>query len=323
MFLSCGDALFDIFVDSEANQNTVALSGGVGGSPLNVAIGLCRLGHHSRFLTKVSSDPFGQRMSRHLAENKLDTSLCIDTDQNTTLAIVEKNPDGSAKYVFYLDNTADASITADDIPAQLPDDIKVLHVGSYSTVLPQTGAALQGLVQREAQHRAISYDPNLRLMVQPDIAVWKAAFDHISQYAFVIKASDEDVDAFMGEGNHKAFLELCLERGAQAAFITRGPNGAMAMDSSGQFVDVPGVSVVVEDTVGAGDTFQAAILHWLTSNQHVGENVNGRTTLSGSLNLSDCVQFALQAAAITCTRRGADLPTLADVESALSEANKS
>ena len=255
MFLSCGDALFDLFMDSDANVNTVALSGGVGGSPLNVAIGLCRLGHHSRFLTKVSSDPFGQRMSRHLQENNLDTSLCIETDQNTTLAIVEKNTDGSAKYVFYLDNTADASITSDDIPAQLSNDIKFLHVGSYSTVLPQTGAALQSLVKREAANRAISYDPNLRLMVQPDINVWKAAFDHISQHAFVIKASDEDVDALLGENKHRSFLELCLERGAQAAFITRGPNGAMAMDSSGQLVDVAGVSVEVEDTVGAGDTF--------------------------------------------------------------------
>lgn len=322
MFLSCGDALFDLFIDSEGGENTVALSGGVGGSPLNVAIGLCRLGHHSRFLTKVSSDPFGQRMMRHLKENKLDTALCINTDQNTTLAIVEKNPDGSAKYVFYLDNTADASITADDIPGQLPDDIKFLHVGSYSTVLPQTGAALQALVEREASHRAISYDPNLRLMVQPDIAVWRAAFDHISQHSFVIKASDEDVDALMGEGKHKAFLELCLERGAQAAFITRGPDGAMAMDATGQTVDVPGVSVTVEDTVGAGDTFQAAILHWLAVNQHIGDIKNGRASLAGLLNLSDCVQFALQAAAITCTRRGADLPTLADVKSAVSSANK-
>lgn len=322
MFLSCGDALFDLFVDSNADVNTVALSGGVGGSPLNVAIGLCRLGHHSRFLTKVSSDPFGQRMARHLKENNLDTSLCIDTNQNTTLAIVEKNSDGSAKYVFYLDNTADASITHGDIPAQLPDDIKCLHVGSYSTILPQTGAALQSLVEREAAQRAISYDPNLRLMVQPDIAVWKASFDHISRQAFVIKASDEDVDALMGANNHKSFLELCLARGAQAAFITRGPNGAMAMDSSGQLVDVPGVSITVEDTVGAGDTFQAAILHWLSVNQHFGPINNGRTTLSGSVDLPACVQFALQAAAITCTRRGADLPTLADVEAALSNAKK-
>ncbi len=317
MFLSCGDALFDLFVDSKTGENSVALSGGVGGSPLNVAIGLCRLGHHSRFLTKVSSDPFGQRMARHLQENKLDTSLCINTDQNTTLAIVEKNTDGSAKYVFYLDNTADASITHDDIPAKLPDDIKCLHVGSYSTVLPKTGAALQQLVKREAQHRAISYDPNLRLMVQPDLSVWKAAFDHITQHAFVVKASDEDVDALMGKGQHKAFLEHCLEQGAKAAFITRGPDGAMAMDASGQFVDMPGVNITVEDTVGAGDTFQASILHWLAVNQHVGPVENGRTVLSGSLNLSGCVQFALQAAAITCTRRGADLPTLADVETAL------
>lgn len=316
MFLCCGDALFDLFVDSDSNANNIALSGGVGGSPLNVAIGLSRLGHHSRYFTKISSDPFGQRMRRHLNENHLDTALCVDTDQNTTLAIVEKNSDGSAKYVFYTDNTADASITSADLPSSLPDDVGVLHVASYSTVLPDTGESLLALVQRESSKRAISYDPNLRLMVEPNIKLWRQAFENIGQHAFFIKASDEDIDALIGKGQYDVFLQRCLQMGASVAVVTRGKDGAMAMDASGQKVELPGIKISVEDTVGAGDTFQAAVLHWLVANQHV-EMKNGKATLSGEFNLEACVQFALQAAAITCTRRGADLPTLKDVEATL------
>ncbi len=315
MFLCCGDSLFDLFVDSDSQDNDIALSGGVGGSPLNVAIGLSRLGHHSRYLTRLSTDPFGQRMQRHLDNNQIDTSLCVQTGQNTTLAIVEKQNDGSAKYVFYTDNTADASINPADIPDTLPADIQVLHVASYSTVLPETGATLQALVERESQHRAISFDPNLRLMVEPDLTLWRQAFKNIGQHAFFIKASDEDVDALVGEGQYEKFLQQCLQLGAQVAVVTRGPNGAMAADANGQTVTLPGLEIEVEDTVGAGDTFQAAALHWLVSNHHIGALDHGRTQLTGELDLAACVSFAIKAAAVTCTRRGADLPRLNDIES--------
>ncbi len=317
MFLCCGDALFDLFVDSDAYANDIALSGGVGGSPLNVAIGLSRLGHHSRYFTKISQDPFGQRMRRHLDNNRIDTTLCVDTEQNTTLAIVEKNFDGSAKYVFYTDNTADASITSADLPHSLPDDIGVLHVGSYSTVLPDSGKSLLSLVDRESKRCAISYDPNLRLMVEPDIALWRHAFEQIGQHAFFIKASDEDIDELIGEGKYDEFLQRALDMGASVAVVTRGPDGAMATDATGQRVDLPGVKVIVEDTVGAGDTFQAAVLHWLVTNQHIGTGDGGKPVLSGKLDLEACVAFALQAAAITCSRRGADLPSLDVIEKAL------
>jgi len=317
VFLCCGDALFDLFVDSSPKSNDIALSGGVGGSPLNVAIGLARLGHHSHYLTKLSTDPFGARMKAHLKQNGLDIGLCIDTDQNTTLAIVEKQADGSAKYVFYIDNTADASLNSADLPIKLPEDIRFLHVASYSTILPQTGAALIELVERESKHRAISYDPNLRLMIEPNAAVWKTAFERIASHAFVVKASDEDVDTLIGPGEYDEFLQRCIDLGAQVAFLTRGADGAMGMDCTGKRVELPGVSIDVEDTVGAGDTFHAAVLHWLYAHQHVGSIENGRSRLAGELNLAGCMNFALQAASITCTRRGADLPNLKDIELAL------
>jgi len=316
VYLCCGDALFDVFIESPESENSVSLSGVVGGSPLNVAIGLSRLGHHSRYFTKISSDPFGVRMARHLAENDLDTSLCIDTDQNTTLAIVEKQADGSAKYVFYIDNTADASILDTELPTRLPDDIKLLHVASYSTVLPGTGTALKQLVKRESANRLISYDPNLRLMIEPNLDVWRDSFEAIAAESFVIKASDEDVDALFGAGEYEAYFKRCFELGAQLVFLTRGPDGGIGRDANGQSVELPGVSVDVEDTVGAGDTFQAVVLHWL-SNAEVGQNSSGRFVLQGDFDLEACLQAAIVAAGITCTKKGADLPKLTELQEAL------
>jgi len=317
VFLCCGDALFDLFIGPNSSGTDVELAGDVGGSPLNVAVGLARLGNQSRFLTRLSSDLFGQRMRAYLRQNNIDTSLCTDTSQNTTLAIVETQDDGSARYVFYTDNTADASLAREDLPTPLPADVAILHVASYSTVLPITGKTLLKFVQRESGHRAISYDPNLRLMVQPDVSRWQETFQNIASHAFVVKASDEDVDALFGVGEYDAFFQRCFDLGVQVVFLTRGPDGALAADCKGQKVDLPGVPIDVLDTVGAGDTFQAAILHWLAHYQHISTNKTGRKSLAGVLNLEQCVRFALHAAALTCTRRGADLPTLQQVTATL------
>jgi len=317
MFLCCGDALFDLFVEHTAGDTDIALAGGVGGSPLNVAIGLARLGHKSYYFTKLSQDTFGQRMRRHLEKNSLDTTLCVDTDQNTTLAIVEKKPDGAANYVFYTDNTADASITIDDVPKILPEPIQFVHVASYSTVLPQTGTALLSLVQQESKQRAISYDPNVRLNVEPNQSTWQKAFEQIAPHAFLIKASDEDVETLVGAGQFEEFFTRCFSLGAQVVFLTLGAEGAWGADCHGQRVQLPGLPVNVVDTVGAGDTFQAAVMHWLAQNRHVDLSGNSKATLTGNFDLEACVRFALSAAAITCSRRGADLPSLSDVEAKL------
>ena len=124
MYLCCGDALFDMFAD-KSGGTSVELSGHVGGSPMNVATGLARFGHHSRYFAKLSSDLFGRRMRLHFEKNNIDVTHCLPSDLNTTLAIVETQPDGSAAYVFYTDNTADVSID----PSELPDELlSLIHI---------------------------------------------------------------------------------------------------------------------------------------------------------------------------------------------------
>ena len=306
MFLCCGDALFDLFAgDAPEGGTAIQLSGNVGGSPMNVASGLARLAHQSRYFTKLSSDTFGTRMRRYLADNRIDTSLCLDTDQNTTLAIVETNPDGSARYVFYTDNTADVSINEHELPAALPDDVAVVHFGSYSTAVDPTGSSLMALAARENSRRVISYDPNLRPTIEPDVEKWRAVFNGYAASATLIKASDEDIETLLGAGNEEKFVADCFAHGAQLVFITRGPDGAQGFKPDGSSVSIAGTAVSVVDTVGAGDTFQATLLHWLSEHGHLGAG----GLLQGEVDIEAAMRLAVKAAAITCTRAGADLPS--------------
>ena len=314
MFLCCGDALFDMFVTKNREGETVSnvnLAGHVGGSPMNVATGLARLEHKSRYFTKLSSDLFGQRMRGHFKANGIDTELCVDTGLNTTLAIVETQADGSAAYVFYTDNTADVSIQSSELPETLPADVQVVHFGSYSTAVEPGSSSLMQLASRESASRVISYDPNLRPSIEPDIEKWREVFAGYASSANIIKASDEDIETLFGKNAEEKFVADSFAHGAQLVFITRGPDGASGFSADGQTAHQKGVKVSVVDTVGAGDTFQATTLHWMQREGHL----KGAAELDGTVDLAACIELAINAAAATCTRSGADLPYLSELPS--------
>lgn len=316
MFLSCGDTLFDLFVHPGKAVGDVHLDGHVGGSPLNVALGLARLGNRAGYLCKNSTDLFGERIRAYLDANGVLLDWVVSTSLNSTLAIVQLDDGGSANYVFHIHGTADVSLEESELPDSFPDDLFVLHVASYSTVTEPTASTLLSLIRRESDRRIISYDPNLRPQIEPDLDIWRARYKEISACSDLIKASDEDVamirgiEGEAGASDVDAFAADAIGTGATLVMITRGSGGAFVYCSDGRQVSVPGIAVDVQDTVGAGDTFQAASLHWLGAN---GAIVDGRLD-PGDADLAELATFAASAAAITCTRAGADLPTLADVE---------
>ncbi len=310
MFLSCGDSLYDMFLEQDSSDKLrVAVNGITGGSPMNVAVGLSRLGHQSAYLSKFSSDVFGQGLSQFLRDNSVDSSLCLPTDRTTTLAFIIKQPDGSARYSFYINGTADVSIKESELPASLPADNKVLHFGSYSTAVGNTANTLIALAKREHGKRFISYDPNLRLAIEPDLDIWRSTFNTFASTATLIKASDEDIEGLFGKNKEEHFVAECFNHNASIVYITRGAAGASVYTSDSNQVTAKSQPVTVKDTVGAGDTFQASILHWMAANNHVAED----GSLTGTVDAKASLDFALKAAAVTCSRFGADLPTLQDV----------
>ncbi len=320
MFMSCGDALVDLFNQAQtkaavgSSPGDVAFGGHVGGSPLNVAVGLARLGNPVGYLCKNSNDFLGQRIAQYLESNQVDTRWLVPSELNSTLAMVKTNDDGSANYAFYTDNTADVSLRVDELPETLPDELSVLSFGSYSTVVESTGSTLLALAGREQERCVIAYDPNLRPMIEPDMAVWRQCFSRYCSMASIVKASDEDIHTLHGAATSlENFAADTIGAGVGLVIVTEGADGATVYSSTGEHTRSAPVKVSVVDTVGAGDTFQSSSLHYLRANGHIKDG----TLDSAAVNLQELVDFAAAAAAITCSRRGADLPTLAEVEAAV------
>jgi len=313
MFMSCGDALVDLFSQPQSvsgRTGEVVLSVMVGGSPLNVAVGLARLGNKSAFLCKNSEDFIGQDIVKYLEANGVDTRFIVPTDLNSTLALIQTRSDGSARYAFYTSNTADVSLQASELPADLPEEIRVLSFGSYSTALDPTRTALTTLAEREKSSRLIAYDPNLRMGVQPDLDIWRESFSQFAGCAGFVKASDEDIATL--NGNDYAlenFASDAISRGAQLVVITQGEKGASLYSNKGGVAQSKPINVDVIDTVGAGDTFHCASLHYLHAQGHI----VGHELDVNAIDLQSMVDFAAHAAGVTCSRKGPDLPTLGDL----------
>ncbi|MGI9402062.1 MAG: carbohydrate kinase family protein [Rhizobiaceae bacterium] len=312
-YLCCGDTLFDLFVQPNENLGKISLTGTVGGSPLNVALGLARLGMNTGYFAKNSNDLFGRRIGEFLASNRINTSHLISSDRNSTLAVIETNSEGVPDYAFYTSGTADRSIELHELPQDLPNTLKLIHVGSYTTATEPTASSLEALVSANSASRIISYDPNIRPSIEPDMDVWRSKVIAFSSKAHFVKASDEDLDVLYQNPDPQNFAQDCISRGAQLVCVTLGGDGAYAFSSDGRSLRIKGVPVSIKDTVGAGDTFQASCLYWL------GTNNNANDKITADIDLEKLLEFAVCAAAITCSRRGADLPTLTEIEKALSK----
>lgn len=307
MFVVCGEALMDVYA-GERTPTGLVLDARIGGSPYNVALGLARLGRRVAFLGGVSTDAFGERLMQSLADEGVGASLVVRSAAPTTLSVVGLDARGVPQYAFHGEGAADRSLTVDALPA-LPDEAGVLQFGSYATVVEPVGSALRALAARERGRRLIAYDPNVRLNVEPRIERWQAVVAEMAACAHLLKISDEDLSLLYPGQPHEAVVQRWLEQGVRLAVVTRGGEGSVAWtrEASAHAAARP---VKVVDTVGAGDTFQAALLTWLDEQRLLAAGTLGALSAQ---QLEAALQFAGQAAAITCSRRGADLPRRAEL----------
>ena len=308
MFLVCGEALFDVFIGNETD-NALHLDARPGGSPFNVAIGLARLGQPAAFLSGLAKDMLGDRLARVLAREGVDTTPCPRFDAPTTLGMIELDAAGVPRYAFYGNGAADRLLSAGQLP-ELGDEVRAIHLGSYATVVEPVATALETLVRRERDRRLIAYDPNVRLNVEPSLERWRERADTLAGLAHLVKISDEDVRLLYGETDDAALAARWLAAGAKLVVVTRGADGASAWNARGR-ADVPAPRVATIDTVGAGDTFQAAMLSHLAE---TGRLDPAALAAMDADTLARLLDFAARAAAITCSRRGADMPRRAELE---------
>ena len=307
MFVVCGEALMDVYM-GDATPTGMLLDARIGGSPLNVAQGLARLARPVAFLAGLSTDALGERLLASLRAEGVDTSLVLRNDAPSTLSVVSVDADGVPRYAFHGNGAADRQLTAGTLPA-LPPATRVLQFGSYALAVEPVGSALRALAARERERRLIAYDPNVRLNVDPDLTHWRAVVEQMVALAHLVKVSDEDLGLLYPAETPEQVAARWLAQGASLVLVTRGGKGSSAWTAKAH-ADASSRPVTVIDTVGAGDTFQAALLTWL--DEHDALTPAALAALDAKA-LEALLRFAAQAAAITCSRRGADMPRRAEL----------
>ncbi|WP_458377391.1 carbohydrate kinase family protein [Pseudomonas fluorescens] len=306
MYLVCGEALFDFFSEDDASglASKVNFKAIAGGSPFNVAVGLRRLGVDAALFAGLSTDYLGRRLRQVLQDEGVRPDYLADFAAPTTLAMVAVGANGSPQYSFRGEGCADRQLKLEHLP-ELGPEVRGLHIGSFSLVVQPIADTLLALVQRESGKRLISLDPNVRLNPEPNIDLWRSRVATLVELADLIKVSDEDLSLLYPGQDPQRVIEGWLQHRCQVVFLTRGGEGATVFSRAHGAWSVPACSVKIADTVGAGDTFQAALLTWLTEQQL--DSVEGVQSLARE-QIDGMLKFAVRAAALTCSKAGPDLP---------------
>jgi fructokinase len=311
MIVVCGEALFDVFPGAGSAAG-IELSARIGGSPFNLAVGLARLGVPPMFFGGLSRDLLGNRLAAALAAEQVLLDAAPRPDAPTALVLVDVDEAGVPAYTFYGSGSAERCVLPGDL-ARVPAGAAAIHVGSYCMVVEPVAATLRALVERQHARSLVAYDLNVRLTIEPRISAWQAALEWMLPRCDLLKVSDEDIHQLYPGWSPQQFARHALQGGAGLVVVTRGAQGVYAAMRTGQALERPAQAVTVVDTVGAGDTFQAGLLSWLAR-----RGLLTRAGLAGldAATLAQALDFAARAAAVTCSRRGADLPRLAELAEA-------
>ena len=307
MYLICGEALFDFFPAAEGDDGALHLEARAGGSPFNVAIGLARLGCDSALLTGISNDMLGRRLVHMLEREGIDTRYLVRSSHPTTLVMVGVDAQGQPDYAMYGADAADRSVTTADLPPIGPEIIG-LHFGSYSLVVPPVADALVSIAA-SAGDRFVSVDPNVRLTVEPDLDLWRTRVTEYAALAHLLKISSEDLAALYPGVDPETKVTDWLDAGVRLAVITDGGSKVTGWLRGTNPVHATPPRIEIRDTVGAGDTFQAALLARLAEHGKPAEAL----AVLDTARLMELLTFAATAASITCSRRGANLPYRSEV----------
>ena len=284
----CGEVLIDILPSGPV----------VGGGPANTAKALARLGHDVHFIDGISTDAYGQSARAELLRDGVNLDLALASDKPTCTATVTLDAAGGAAYEFLIDGTATFDFASSWLPDPYRYQPQVLHIGTLVTMIEPGASALYDWAMQVAELAPIVFDPNIRPSVQPDRDLYEAAVEKWAALSAVIKVSDDDLAWLFPGQAIEDVANRWINDGAFLVVVTQGANGIMGYTADGR-VEVPGVKVDVVDTVGAGDTVGAIVVEAMLT--------HGLVELRGEL-LRGVLARAAAAAAITCSRKGAQPP---------------
>jgi fructokinase len=298
--LVVGESLVDVVEKSDGSVEEHA-----GGSPANVAVALARLGANVEIATAYADDRLGRLLDVRFAEAGVGFAGNPHVLGHTSSAVATLDATGAASYVF--DIAGELALPA---PTAAP---MLIHTGSRGAVLEPGSKIVSDTIARLASTATVSYDINARPAATGVSARLVAQVESLAAASDVVKASDEDLVALYPGRDVEASAQHLLRLGAGAVVETRGEGGATCHTQKGR-IDCPAERVTVSDTIGAGDSFCAAMLDGLRLQGLLG--AENRHALR-SLSLDDWVvvlRRAARAAAITVSRPGANPPSSAEVD---------
>ncbi|MYW16335.1 carbohydrate kinase [Streptomyces sp. SID2955] len=300
MIVVAGEALIDLV--PQGPGALAALKPALGGGPYNTAVALGRLGSPTAFCSRTSDDAFGETLLDGLRQAGVDVSGVQRGPEPTTLAVATIDAGGSAAYSFYVEGTADRLFAA---PAALPAGTRAVSFGTCSLVLEPGASAYEQLMRTAAgQGVFTALDPNVRAELIPDADAYRERFRSWLPSVTLLKLSAEDA-AWLG-GTPREWLAA----GPAAVVVTQGGDGLTVFTRDGGECSVPGEKVDVVDTIGAGDTVNAALLHGLAVRDALSPQALAALGTEGWARL---LRFAARAAAVTCSRAGAEPPFAAEL----------
>ncbi|MBW3622585.1 MAG: carbohydrate kinase [Armatimonadetes bacterium] len=318
--LALGELLID-FVSSEPDVSLIHAPGFVkapGGAPANVAVAAARMGLSSGFIGKVGEDPFGQFLRETLVDTGVsDAHLYSDPEARTTLAFIATRTDGRKDIAFYRNPGADAQLSPEELPFDALRSCRCLHFGSVSMSRePARSATLRAVEAAREAGALISFDPNWRPPLWEDYTVARDLIWHAMPLADVVKLADEEWEFVTGTQDLEEGARKVLDAGPKLCLVTLGAEGAYYHNGTVQG-RVPGFTVPVADTLGAGDAFVGAVLSEFL--------IAGKVESLSEGDLQRIVRFGNAAGALTCTGTGVipSLPHRAAVQRFLSEQESS
>ena len=294
-----------VWVAGEVLIDLIPKDGGrvaiVGGGPANTAKALARLGFDSYFIDGISTDAYGEQARAELLADGVKLDYSLTSNNPTCVATVTLDASGGATYEFLIDGTATFEFNESWLPNP-SNPPAVLHVGTLATFVEPGATNLFNWAEKVAA--PLVFDPNIRTSVVNDRDRYIAIMQKWAAISSVIKMSEDDLAWLYPDMDFRAAAKNFINEKTQLVVLTRGASGIDGYTQDGE-VSVPGVRVDVVDTVGAGDTVGAILVEAIV--KYGLDNLVG-TTLENTLHR------AAQAAAITCSRAGANPPTFQELE---------
>jgi fructokinase len=295
-----GEALIDIVQSADGRIEYA------GGSPMNVAFGLGRLGDSVALLTSLGGDDRGDSIAAHLDTAGVELIEGSRFAPRTSTATATLDAAGAATYDF-------------QIGWALPEDVRlsdadIIHTGSIAAFLHPGADVVVQLLRDNRAGSVVTFDPNIRTSLLHDRAAAFAQYEQIAEMAHVLKMSDEDAEWLYPGASLDEVIDRVLALGPAVAAITRGGEGALLATTDHRF-EAPGVPVTVADTIGAGDSFMAALIHsvaeLLASGATAADVASGAAVSAAELERIG--RFCVTCAAITVSRAGANPPWASEV----------